>query len=428
MRAHSVAVGLLALAACRPEPSIQLGAAEAVSRATSVGTAPMFAVSDAGREAIAWVAAPNGGTDGRVYVSIDRGPPRELRDPLGPIEPHGESPPKLVFDAKGGLGALYVVVKQVPGRRFPAAALRFARSDDDGRTWSSPVSVNDDSTFGSHNFHALHAAPDGSLYVAWLDGRQGKSTAYVTRSVDGGRSWSPNRNVGGGEACPCCRTAIAAAEDGTVYLAWRTVLPGNVRDIVVSRSTDGGATWSSAVRAHADDWVFDGCPHAGPSMQVDARGRVHVGWWTGKAGAAGAYYAHSDDGARTFSTPVTLGAAPFSRPAHVQIALADHGNTVLAVWDDGTLEVPRVRVRVSRDGGATFAPVVDASDEHRAAGFPVVGAVGDSLVLAWSERSPASEAHDRHARPDMKDPNAVMPLSAVGDAEVVVRRGRILPQ
>jgi hypothetical protein len=162
-------------------------------------------------------------------------------------------------------------------------------------------------------------------------------------------------------------------------------------------------------------------------MQVDARGRVHVGWWTGKEGTAGAYYAHSDDGARTFSTPVTLGAAPFSRPAHVQIALADHGNIVVAVWDDGTLEIPRVRVRVrvSRDGGATFAPVVDASDEHRAAGFPVVGAVGDSLVLAWSERSPASEAHDRHARPDMKDPNAVMPLSAVGDAAVVVRRGRL---
>ena len=93
--------------------------------------------------------------------------------------------------------------------------------------------MNDDSTFGSHNFHALHAAPDGSLYVAWLDGRHGKSTAYVTRSVDGGRTWSPNVRVGAGEACPCCRTSIAAARDGTVYLAWRAVLPGNVRDIVV---------------------------------------------------------------------------------------------------------------------------------------------------------------------------------------------------
>jgi hypothetical protein len=209
-----------------------------------------------------------------------------------------------------------------------------------------------------------------------------------------------------------------------VYLAWRAVLPGNVRDIVVARSTDGGITWSSPVRAHADDWVFDGCPHAGPSMQVDESGRVHVAWWTGKEGAAGAYYARSDDRGRTFGDPVTLGTAAFSRPAHVQLALVD-GETIVAAWDDGTLATPRIRVRVSRDGGRTFASAVDASAPDRAAGFPVVGAVGDSLVLAWSERSAAAESHARHRTPDMKNPNAVMPLPAVGDAEVIVRRGKL---
>lgn len=350
---HAVPIALIALGACSREPVPQLGEAEVLSRATSIGTAPMFAVSRDGREAIAWVAAPNGGTHGRIYVSVDGGTPHELRDGLGPIEPHGESPPKLAFDATGAIGALYVVAKEVPGRRFPASALRFARSADSGRSWSAPISVNDDSTFGSHNFHALHAAPDGSFYVAWLDGRQGKSTVYVTRSLDGGRTWSPNVHVGAGEACPCCRTAIAAASDSTVYLAWRAVLPGNVRDIVVARSSDGGVTWSPAVRAHADDWVFDGCPHAGPSMQVDAAGRVHIGWWTGREGAAGAYYARSDDGARTFSEPVALGVATFSRPAHVQLALGGD-ETVVAAWDDGTLETPRVSVRVSRDAGKSF--------------------------------------------------------------------------
>jgi BNR repeat-like domain len=424
MSARLVALALVAMAACHSEPVIELGPPEAVSRVTSVGTAPMFAVSRDGREAIAWVSAPNGGVDGRVYVSVGGKAPAELRDPLGPIEPHGEAPPKLVFDASGALGALYVVAKEVPGRRFPASALRFARSEDDGRTWSTPVSVNDDSTFGSHNFHALHAAPDGSLYVAWLDGRHGKSTAYVTRSTDGGRTWSANTRVHSGEACPCCRTAIAAASDGTVYLAWRAVLPGNVRDIVVARSTDGGVTWSAPVRAHEDDWVFDGCPHAGPSMQVDESGRVHVAWWTGKEGAAGAYYARSDDGGLSFSDPVTLGAAAFSRPAHVQLACVDE-QTIVAAWDDGTLAIPRVRVRVSRDGGRTFAAAVDASAPDRAAGFPVVGAVGDSLVLAWSERSAAAESHARHSGSDGTNQNAVMPLPAVGDAEVIVRRGKL---
>ena len=425
MSARSTAmVALLALGACRVERPPELGPPEVVSRATSVGTAPMFAVARDGREALAWVAAPHGGTDGRVYVSVDGGAPSELRDPLGPIEPHGESPPKLAFDAGNALGVLYVVAKEVPGRRFPAAALRFARSEDDGRTWSPPVSVNDDSIFGSHNFHALHAGSDGSLYAAWLDGRHGKSTAYITRSSDGGRTWSANRRVTTGEACPCCRTAIATGRDGTVYLAWRAVLPGNVRDVVVARSTDGGVRWSEPVRAHADDWVFDGCPHAGPSMQVDGDDRVHIAWWTGREGSAGVYYAHSADGARTFSNPIPLGVAEFSRPAHVQLALAG-AETVVAVWDDGTLNPPRVRVRVSRNAGSTFGPPTDASASDRAAGFPVVGAVGDSVVVVWSERPATPGTHAGHPAPKMSDPDAVTPLKAVGDAEVVVRRGRM---
>lgn len=216
-----------------------------LSAVSNVGAAPILALAPDGRHATAWVSAPNGGTDGRLHVLVTRdgAPPgdglmRELTDVLGPIEPHGEAPPKLAWVTRkdGGLtlGALYVVGKLVPGRRFPASALRFVRSDDGGNSWSAPVTVTDDTTkalaegldtdFGSHNFHALHGAPDGTFHVAWLDGRHGKSAVYTTHSTDGGVTWAPNvRVVPGGapltEACPCCRTAIAADQSGRVYLS-----------------------------------------------------------------------------------------------------------------------------------------------------------------------------------------------------------------
>jgi hypothetical protein len=288
--------------------------------------------------------------------------------------------------------------------------------------WSEPVTVTDDSIFGSHNFHALYAAPDGALYASWLDGRAGKSTVFMTRSTDGGRTWMPNVRAAAGEACPCCRTAMGSAKDGTLYLAWRQVFPGNVRDVVVARSDDRGATWREPVRAHADGWVFDGCPHAGPSLQVDGAGRVHVAWWTGKQGAAGVWYAHSDDGARTFSTPTPLGVAEFSRPAHVQLAQGGEGR-LIAAWDDGTLATPRIVVRTSKDGGDSWSGAVALSDSGRAAGFPVVAAQGERVTVAWSEESAAgAAAHGAHAKMDMKDPRATMPLGTVGDAQVLVRR------
>jgi hypothetical protein len=228
--------------------------------------------------------------------------------------------------------------------------------------------------------------------------------------------------VSAGEACPCCRTGIATARDGTLYLAWRAVLPGNVRDIVVTRSSDRGASWSEPVRVHADDWVIDACPHAGPALQVDSAGSVHVAWWTGKEGAAGVYYARSADGAHTFGPPVALGVAAFSRPAHVQLALAGP-RTVAVTWDDGTRQIPRVLLRVSRDGGTTFAPRMEVSAPDRTAAFPVIALAGNRVTVAWSQQPPDANDHRNHTGAKSHGGGSTATLHAVGDAQVLVRRG-----
>ena len=415
-------VFLVFTAACG-EAGPRLSEPARLGAATEAGATPMFAVAPDGARTVAWVTAPDGGTDGRLLVSTG-GATTELRDSLGPIEPHGEAPPKIAYAPDGTLYALYAVGKVVPRRRFPMSALRLAASTDGGRTWGTPGTIASDSAFGTRNFHALHAAADGALYVAWLESDKGKSGTFITSSADGGRSWATPVRVDSTESCPCCRTAIATAPDGTLYLAWRTVLPGNVRDVVVARSTDRGATWSAPVRVHADDWVFDGCPHAGPSMQVDADGRLHVAWWTGKEGSAGVYYARSDDGARSFATVVPLGVAEFSKPAHVQLAVGASG-TVAVTWDDGTMRTPSVVLRLSRDGGASFAEAMRVSGEGRAATFPVLAVTGDELTVAWVEQSVDALEHAEHAKPDMKDPTAVMGLPSVGAGAVLVRSGRL---
>jgi hypothetical protein len=161
-------------------------------------------------------------------------------------------------------------------------------------------------------------------------------------------------------------------------------------------------------------------------MQVDAENRLHVAWWTGREGAAGVYYARSDDGARTFTDPVPLGTAEFSRPAHVQLALGAGGQIVVA-WDDGTRQIPRVVVRVSRDGGRSFGRVQEVSQPGRAATFPVLGVVRSAVTVAWSEESETADLAARRADSlhHATDPQAPMGLTAVGEAQVVARRGVI---
>jgi hypothetical protein len=303
--------------------------------------------------------------------------------------------------------------------------------------------------FGSHSFHALHAASDGSIFVSWLGkppseeaaqasvppsremagmnhAAHSASTSWITRSVDGGSTWSPPVRVDMGEACPCCRTALATGKDGALYMAWRHVYPGSIRDVVVARSTDHGATWTDPVRVHADDWKFDACPHAGPAIAVAADGSLHVTWWTGKEGTAGVYYARSTDGGRTFSDAMPLGVAQYSRPAHVQLSLAPR-NRVLVAWDDGTKQVPQVVVRVSSDGGRSFSPASILSASGRAATFPVLAIVGDSLAVAWSEVSAnaAQRAAEADSMAKARNPKAAKGLESVGEAQVVIRRGAL---
>lgn len=416
-----IALAAITMIAACGSPATPVGEPRAASASTAVGTAPMFAISAAGAEAVAWVSAPGGGTDGRLFVSVGDAAPTEHRDSLGPIEAHGEAPPKLVYDTSGALYAMYDVGKVVPGLRYPLDALRLIRSTDGGASWSAPVTVTGDSAFGSHNFHALYAAPDGRIYASWLDSHTGNTGSFITSSADQGRTWSTPVRVDAGEACPCCRTAIAASGDGTLYLAWRAVLPGSIRDIVVARSSDHGATWSAPVRVHADDWKIDGCPHAGPALRVDARGRVHVAWWTGREENPGVYYAHSRDSARTFAAAVPIGVARVSRASHAQLAIGDSGVVVVA-WDDGTVRTPRVMLRISHDDGATFSHAQRLSASGRAAAFPVLALRRDTVVVAWTEQSPEAAARDEAAMPNEKDPNMVMGLHAVGEAQVMSGR------
>ena len=425
-----VVVSALVLAACggAKREDLAFSPTQVVSQETANGATPMFLVAPNGDRVLSWVAAEGGGSDGRLYVSVTPAgspsalPTVMLTDPLGPIEPHGEAPPRLAADAQGGLYALYAVGKEVQGRRFPANALRLVRSTDHGRTWTAPITVNgsgDLGDFGSHGFHALTVAPDGAVLATWLENQGGKSKVVFARSGDGGATFSAPRFVNQNEACPCCRTGVTATADGRLFVSWRSVFAGDVRDVVVARSDDAGASWNEPVRPRNDGWVYPGCPHAGPAMALGSDGTVHIAWWTGKEGNAGVWYARSTDGGRTF-TPTAIAVGESSRPAHVALALTPGGQVVLA-WDDGLGSHPVVKLRRSPDAGLSWFAAQDVSDPATASTFPVLALRGDSVAVAWSQQSTEAAEHAAHNMPDMKDPAARMSLPRVGQQEVLLR-------
>jgi hypothetical protein len=402
------------------------GAAIVASAATANGATPMFAVAPSGSQFISWVAPGDSGDVEQLHVEVRHSDgsivETVLTDPLGSIEPHGEAPPQVVVGPDGTVHALYTVGRDV-GKRFPESALRYARSTDGGRAWSTPVSVNEGEAFGSHNFHALLAGDSGVVHAAWLSNVRGVSGVWLRTSQDGGETWLPAHPLHEAPTCPCCRTGLAIGNGGRLFASWRKIYDGDVRDVVVARSDDGGTTWGSPVKPRNDGWVFPGCPHAGPSLRTAADGSVHIAWWTGVPGEAGVWYARSDDDGATWQAqPIAIGET--STPAHVQLALGSNG-VVLLAWDDGLGATPTVRLRASRDGGQTFLKAHQLSDATVAGTYPVLGIAGDSVVVAWTQVSDAAHRDMMAHRPDMSDTSARMPLPRVGQQEVVVRKASL---
>jgi hypothetical protein len=102
--------------------------------------------------------------------------------------------------------------------------------------------------------------------------------------------------------------------------------------------------------------------------------------------------------------------------------VADDGDVIVA-WDDGLGDMPRVLVRRSTDGGASFGSTAVLSDPGVAASYPVVALRGDSVAVAWSQTTAAEHRAKLAAQVDMKDPKAVMPLPRVGQSEILLRTG-----
>jgi hypothetical protein len=348
---------------------------------------------------VAWVGTEDGTSDVwlvRVGPDGDVAPPVRVNDIEGDAAPHLQAPAQV---AAGPGGAVYVAwtnATLIEGRRFPASDLRFARSLDGGRSFEPTLTVNDDAggAPSSHTFHDVLVTDDGTVVVSWLDGRRGEEGAAageesgagghaghtrgatlgpdvrIAVSTDRGASFGPNR-IANRQTCPCCRTALAASPDGGLYVAWREIFEGDVRDVVVARSADLGTTWSQARRVAADDWVFPGCPHAGPSMALEPDGTLHVAWYTGKPEAPGLYRTRSDDGGATFSGVVPLLTDAWVPPSQVEIGV-DSDGTLHAVWEDRRAEPVLLYARGELSGTVS----AEGSD-------PALAVVGDRMALAW---------------------------------------------
>ncbi len=304
--------------------------------------------------AVAWGASADGRTD--VFLAVSRdggatfGSPVQVNTVPGEARLGGELPPRVALNPDRGSSTPEVAV--VWTARGEATAIKAATSRDGGATFTAPVTLQTPGAAGDRGGRRLRSIRrPRCMRSGWITGAWRSTAAQPpTRPTRTTASpWhrsrvctmrplatarSSERSLASG-VCYCCKTALAAGPDGTLFAAWRHVYPGDFRDIAFAMSRDGGRSFSAPARV-SEDRLGDqrmsrrragdcrGCDRSRASRLADRPGRRHA---RGRpvlcvhARRRDVHPARPDPDARR------------TQPAHPQLVIDDR-NRIFVAWDE----------------------------------------------------------------------------------------------
>lgn len=298
------------------------------------------------------------------------------------VAAENESRPKIKVDAKGNIYLTWVIMLDEKRSSY----VRFSRSTDGGKSFSEPVTVNDNLQIIRHRFDSLAVGKNGEIFVTWLDARKteaekaaGKEfkglSLYYSVSTDGGQHFSPNKSIAE-HVCECCRIDTAIAPDNTPVIVWRHIFDGGIRDHALIKFKD----WQNAneaVRLSHENWKIDACPHHGPAISISDKGIYHAVWFSNADSAQGLFYSNSQDG-KSFSDPINFAKQGASHP-HV-LALKKQ---VFITWQHFDGKINRAYVMRSDNKGKTWSKPIALAESTEMVDEPFLISNGKRAYLSW---------------------------------------------
>jgi hypothetical protein len=327
-----------------------------------------------------------------ILITLTGGPPvRGVEAAVPEVHlvhlPQGVLVPDVLMDGAGVLHMVYGLGDDA----------WYVRSDDNGRTFTSPVKVN---TEGKVTLKMGERGPKlalgrkGSIHVVWADQWSPGVKVYprYSRSLDGGRTFEPPRALA--LLSGIDGLTVAADEVGNVVAFFHQVSPPqrqipNAHHLYLVRSTDNGATLGSEerlkvrgtdvlacsmcmmrarmtadgnvclalrvandnirdffllrspvrknaftpMRINEDRWLLRTCPMCGPELTLDPAGRMLCAFMSRHH----VYWSALDNGRFTLHVAPPAGEDDEIYPG----AFGDGKGHVLLVWQVGPMAVGR---------------------------------------------------------------------------------------
>ena len=260
-------------------------------------------------------------------------------------------------------GTAYQIALAFNNQRNGDNAILVARSADDGRTWSNPVTLKRDGAANFNDKEAITADPTDARYVyaAWdrLTGNNGPT--WFARTSDGGATWEPARNINDpGANSQTINNQIVVLPDGVLVLFFTEIAnvgAPNIR-LRIMRSGDKGATWSAPITIAANQSIGTVDPETGTgirdgsilgSIAAGKDGTLAVAWQDARFSGShdDIAFSRSIDGGLTWTTTACMSCGT-SAPAFLP---------AVAIRDDGVIGVSYYSLRANTPDPNTLPTV-----------------------------------------------------------------------
>jgi len=344
------------------------------------GEASLCAIAD--RVYLSWIEATGTEHQGSLYFSVLDGEtwsPRSLIYRSDELFINWADFPKL---AVAGSAMMAAWLEKLGGGSY-AYGVRYARSNDNGRTWSAPDWLHEDRAQTEHGFISLTSLDDRTFGALWLDGRamvDGGAMQLRFRVVPAAGAPGPE-TVLDDATCECCGTGLAMLPNGPAAV-YRNKTSDHLRDIYLARRIAG--VWQPGVALNADGWMIQGCPVNGPSLAA-AGNFAAAAWFTAVPGPR-VRLAISRDGGRRFGEPLTVSENALGR---VDLAVFPDGRAAVTWIEAGSDSAAVMLALYAPETGLVGGRwVVDQTPSGRSSGFPRLVRTTRDLVIAY--RDPAA--------------------------------------
>jgi hypothetical protein len=206
-----------------------------------------------------------------AYVrSADGGVTWSLPQALSEIRPNEDkvsAAPQMVQDAQGWL---HLVWAERSAPDWIGSRILYARSEDDGETWTIPEPLAEIRTGEKWaDVPRVAATGDGNLHVVWVCGAA--AHRCYRASDDGGRTWSPTERIFGGLMSKAGWDAMVADHEGSLHLIAQLRYPMGI--YYAFKLANG--PWNQPIRVVSQPGFEDGhFPHAA----LSGGNQLHAVW------------------------------------------------------------------------------------------------------------------------------------------------------